>query len=82
MSKFLESTDNVRPLIKKLTGREPSAAIARDITACLQQGRLFYEAAADAPLEIRPLQLPSRARQRFASGSRRKRHFLCQLQDC
>lgn len=31
--------------------------VARDIVACLSQGRLFYEAAETSPLEIRPLQL-------------------------
>ncbi len=54
--KFIESGGNLRPLIKKRFGREPNAALAREIVACLQQGRLFYEAAAEAPLEIRPLQ--------------------------
>ena len=54
--KFLESTENLKPLVKKRFGREPSSSIAREIVACLQQGRLFYEAAATSPLEIRPLQ--------------------------
>jgi len=54
--KFLESTENLRPLIKKRFGREPSSLIAREIAACLQQGRLFYETASTSPLEIRPLQ--------------------------
>lgn len=52
----LESTENLKPLVKKRFGREPSSSIAREIVACLQQGRLFYEAAATSPLEIRPLQ--------------------------
>lgn len=55
--KFLESTENLKPLVKARFGREPNSAIAREITACLQQGRLFFEAAASSPLEIRPLQL-------------------------
>jgi YaaC-like protein len=55
--RFLESCDNLRPLIKERFGREPSATIAQDIVACLQQGRLFYQAAEASPLEIRPLQL-------------------------
>ncbi|OGQ05899.1 MAG: hypothetical protein A2W61_06225 [Deltaproteobacteria bacterium RIFCSPLOWO2_01_44_7] len=55
--KFLESGANLKPLIKTITGREPSTAITREIAVCLQQGRLFYEAAEKAPLEIRPLQL-------------------------
>jgi len=37
-------------------GREPSSTRAREIIACLQQGRLFYEAAETSPLEIKPLQ--------------------------
>src|SRR4051794_30217233 len=54
--KFLESGENLKPLVKKRFGREPSSSIAREIVACLQQGRFFYEAADSAPLEIRPLQ--------------------------
>lgn len=54
--RFLESTENLKLLVKKRFGREPSSSIAREIVACLQQGRLFYEAAATSPLEIRPLQ--------------------------
>lgn len=54
--KFLESGENLRPLVKMRFGREPSSSIAREISACLQQGRLFYEAAASSSLEIRPLQ--------------------------
>jgi hypothetical protein len=55
--KFLESAENLKPLIKRNTGRTPSTAIALEIAACLQQGRLFYEAAHSSPLEIKPLQL-------------------------
>jgi hypothetical protein len=55
--RFLESSDNLKPLIKERFGREPSTSVAREIAACLQQGRLFYQAAEAAPLEIRPLQL-------------------------
>lgn len=54
--RFLESTENLKPLVKKRFGRKPSSSIAREIAACLLQGRLFYEAAATSPLEIRPLQ--------------------------
>jgi len=54
--KFLESAENLKPLVKKRFGREPSSSVAREIAACLLQGRLFYEAAASSPLEIRPLQ--------------------------
>lgn len=55
--RFLESTINLRKAIKRVTGRTPSAEIARDVSACLQQGRLFFEAAATSPLQIQPLQL-------------------------
>jgi hypothetical protein len=55
--KFLESTANLRAAIKRATGRTPSTQIARDIAACLQQGRLFFEIAASAPLQVRPLQI-------------------------
>src|SRR5690348_14472239 len=55
--RFLESSENLKPLVQKRFGREPSTAIAREIAACLQQGRLFYEAAAHSPVEIRPLQM-------------------------
>ena len=44
-------------LIRACFGKTPSAAHVREISACLQQGRLFYEAAEQSPLEIRPLQL-------------------------
>src|SRR6202035_4012047 len=55
--RFLESCENLKPLVQKRFGREPSTSVAREIAACLQQGRLFYEAAGKSPLEIRPLQL-------------------------
>ena len=55
--KFLESATNLRELIGNSTGRKPSAAIAREIAVCIQQGRLFFEAAAEAPIQIKPLQI-------------------------
>lgn len=55
--KFLESGGNLKPLIKACIGRTPSTSVTREVAVCLQQGRLFYEAAASSPLEIRPLQL-------------------------
>jgi hypothetical protein len=55
--KFLESSENLKPLLKQRFGRIPSTRAAREIGTCLQQGRLFYEAAESSPLEIRPLQL-------------------------
>jgi hypothetical protein len=54
--KFLESTSNIKKVIKKAVGREPSTRIANEIVACLQQGRMFFEAARNSPIEIRPLQ--------------------------
>ena len=55
--KFLESASNVRELIGNSTGRTPSAGIAREIAVCIQQGRLFFEAAVEAPIQIKPLQI-------------------------
>jgi hypothetical protein len=57
LCRFLESSENLKPLVKTRFGIEPSTSVAREIAACLQQGRLFYEAAASSPLEIRPLQM-------------------------
>ncbi len=54
--RFLESAENLKPLVHVRTGRTPSTQIAREIAACLQQGRLLYEAAQQSPVEIRPLQ--------------------------
>lgn len=55
--RFLESSGNLKPLIKARTGKTPSTSLAKEIGACLQQGRFFYEAATTSPLEIRPLLL-------------------------
>lgn len=55
--RFLESVDNLKLRVKLRFGREPSTTLAREIVACLLQGRLFYEAAEASPLQIRPLQL-------------------------
>lgn len=54
---FLESTENLKSRLKILTGRMPSTKIAKDVATCLQQGRLFYQAAEQSPLEIKPLLL-------------------------
>ncbi len=53
--KFLESASNVKGLVARSTGRCPNTQIAREISACLQQGRLYFEAASAAPLQISPL---------------------------
>ncbi|MGY3610813.1 MULTISPECIES: YaaC family protein [unclassified Bradyrhizobium] len=55
--RFLESTTNLKTIIKKSTGKTPSTEVARDIAACLQQGRLFFEIASSAPLQVQPLQI-------------------------
>lgn len=54
---FLESTTNLKQAIKRSQGWTPNSGQAEGIVACLRQGRLFYAAAAEAPLEIKPLQL-------------------------
>src|SRR5260370_29917167 len=54
---FFESSENLRSAVRSRTGRSLSAGTARDATICLQQGRLFFEAARESGLEIRPLQL-------------------------
>lgn len=55
--RFLESAGNLAPLVKLRTGKTCSDGVARDIAACLQQGRQFYESAGESALEIRPLLL-------------------------
>jgi hypothetical protein len=55
--RFLESVENLKPRVRSRFGREPNTGVAQEIIACLLQGRLFYEAASAAPMEIRPLQL-------------------------
>jgi hypothetical protein len=55
--RFLESPTNLRAAIKRNIGRSPRAEIARDISACLQQGRLFFEVASSSHLQIQPLQI-------------------------
>ncbi len=55
--KFMESATNVRELLGNSMGRTPSASIAREISVCIQQGRLFFEAASVAPIQIKPLQI-------------------------
>lgn len=55
--RFLESAENVRGVLTEVLGRTPTARVARGISVCLQQGRMFFESALEAPLEIRPLPL-------------------------
>lgn len=55
--KFLESSSNIKLLVKEVVGREPSSKLASEISVCLQQGRMFFETATDSPTEIKPLQI-------------------------
>lgn len=55
--KFLESSSNLKEVIKSAVGRSPSTEIANEIAVCIRQGRLFFEAAVMSPLEIQPLQI-------------------------
>ena len=55
--KFLESTTNIKALIKNSIGRTPSTTISSQIAVCIQQGRHFFEAATASPLQIKPLQI-------------------------
>jgi YaaC-like protein len=55
--RFLESIENLKQIVHQSTGRTPSTTIARDIAACLQQGRIFFEIASEAPLQVKPLQI-------------------------
>jgi hypothetical protein len=54
-SKFLESTDNLKRIVKKSLGRKPNSEVARGATVCLQNGRLYFEVAEKSPMEIKPL---------------------------
>jgi len=53
---FLESTNNLSKVIERKHGWRPNSEQTQEILACLRQGRLFYEASASSPIEIRPLQ--------------------------
>lgn len=53
--KCLESIEYLKRVLKASVGNVPSSELARQISTCIQQGRMFYEAAAEAPLEIKPL---------------------------
>ena len=55
--RFLESAENVKSALKGIFGRSPNAEVARGVSICLQQGRMYFDAASDAPTEIRPLLL-------------------------
>jgi hypothetical protein len=53
--KFLESTDNLREIISSASGRTLSQERANQISVCLEQGRLYFEAAQNLAWEIKPL---------------------------
>ena len=53
---FLESTNNLSSVIERKHGWHPNLEQTQEILACIRQGRLFYEASASSPIEIRPLQ--------------------------
>jgi YaaC-like Protein len=55
--RFLESVENLKKVIHTAVGRTINTEHALQISACLQQGRLFFEAAATTAEEIRPLLL-------------------------
>jgi hypothetical protein len=55
--KYLESTSNIKLLIQETIGKEPSTRLASEISVCLQQGRMFFDAATESPIEIKPLQI-------------------------
>lgn len=55
--KSLESPANLKSVIGESIQRTPSTTIASGISTCLQQGRFFFEAAENSPLEIKPLQV-------------------------
>lgn len=52
---FFESAINVRQAVQNATGRAPNAKKSKDIATFVQQGRMFFEAADEASIEIRPL---------------------------
>jgi hypothetical protein len=53
--RFLESAINLKAAVKAALDREPNTSLATDAATCLRQGRQFFESAANASIEIRPL---------------------------
>jgi len=53
--KFLESTNNLREILGSNSKREISLELANQISVCLEQGRLLFEAAQEGKWEIKPL---------------------------
>lgn len=54
---FFESSENVKRAIADAIGREPSTEVSKGVAVCIQQGRMFFDSASKAGLEIRPLLL-------------------------
>lgn len=55
--RFLESAENVRRVVSETQDRAASAEIGRSVSVSVQQGRMFFQSASTAALEIRPLLL-------------------------
>lgn len=55
--RHLESEVALKQRIYELTGRRPSATQVAYVSSCLLHGRLYWDSAAEAPLETRPLLL-------------------------
>lgn len=55
--RYLEGEAALKDRIFELSGREPNAAQTSFVSSCLLHGRMFWESAATAPLETRPLLL-------------------------
>ena len=53
--RFLESATNLKAAVKAALDREPNTTLATDAATLLRQGREFFESAAEASIEIRPL---------------------------
>src|SRR5688572_25878980 len=53
--RFLESTSKLREIVSRNSGRELSLERANQVSVCLEQGRLFFEAAQQVGWEIKPL---------------------------
>lgn len=55
--RYLESIDNIASTIKSRHSRDISPSAANDISACLQQGRMFFESARKSSVVIKPIEI-------------------------
>lgn len=55
--KLLESPQNIQGHLSEVLGFQFSQSKALEVASCLKQGRLFFEAAKQSSLEIKPLQI-------------------------